>query len=128
MRAGHERGEGRMGTIVGLLLFVGVILAIWNLGPVFWADYNFRDKLNEIARVGRHRESATRSTSRTWPTSHFCRQLGGVQTQRKHTPPRAFALPPKSLRAGVNPALRFYGLVASSCEKRGARRPRGRRR
>ena len=55
MRAGHERGEGKMGTIVGLLLFVGVILAIWNLGPVFWADYNFMDKLNEIARVGRHR-------------------------------------------------------------------------
>jgi hypothetical protein len=55
MRAGHERGEGRMGTIVGLVLFVGVILAIWNLGPVFWADYNFKDKLNEIARVGRHR-------------------------------------------------------------------------
>ena len=55
MRAGHERGEGKMGTIVGLLLFVGVILAIWNLGPVFWADYNFKDKLNEIARVGRHR-------------------------------------------------------------------------
>jgi hypothetical protein len=44
-----------MGTIVGLLLFVAVILAIWNLGPVFWADYNFKDKLNEIARVGRHR-------------------------------------------------------------------------
>jgi hypothetical protein len=55
MRAGHESGEGRMGTIVGLVLFVGVVLAMWNLGPVFWADYNFRDKLNEIARVGRHR-------------------------------------------------------------------------
>jgi hypothetical protein len=55
MRAGHESGEGKMGTIVGLVLFVGVVLAIWNLGPVFWADYNFRDKLNEIARVGRHR-------------------------------------------------------------------------
>ena len=55
MRAGHESGEGRMGTIVGLVLFVGVVLAIWNLGPVFWADYNFKDKLNEIARVGRHR-------------------------------------------------------------------------
>jgi hypothetical protein len=55
MRAGHESGEGKMGTIVGLVLFVGVVLAIWNLGPVFWADYNFKDKLNEIARVGRHR-------------------------------------------------------------------------
>jgi len=44
-----------MGTIVGLVLFVAVILAIWNLAPVFWADYNFKDKLNEIARVGRHR-------------------------------------------------------------------------
>lgn len=55
MRSGNERGEGRLGTIVGLVLFVGVILAIWNLAPVFWADYNFKDKLNEIARVGRHR-------------------------------------------------------------------------
>jgi hypothetical protein len=55
MRSGNERGEGRLGTIVGLVLFVGVVLAIWNLAPVFWADYNFKDKLNEIARVGRHR-------------------------------------------------------------------------
>jgi len=55
MRSGNERGEGRLGTLVGLVLFVGVVLAIWNLAPVFWADYNFKDKLNEIARVGRHR-------------------------------------------------------------------------
>jgi hypothetical protein len=56
MRAvGTERGEGKLGTIVGLVLFVAVILAIWNLAPVFWADYNFKDKLNEIARVGRHK-------------------------------------------------------------------------
>lgn len=55
MRSGNEKGEGKLGTLVGLVLFVGVILAIWNVGPVFWADYNFKDKLNEIARVGRHR-------------------------------------------------------------------------
>jgi hypothetical protein len=55
MRVGTEKGEGRIGTIIGLVLFVGVVLAIWNLAPVFWADYNFRDKLNEIARVGRHK-------------------------------------------------------------------------
>ena len=55
MRAGTERGEGKMGTLVGLVLFVAVLLAIWNLGPPFWADYNFKDKLNEIARIGRHK-------------------------------------------------------------------------
>jgi hypothetical protein len=55
MRAGTERGEGKLGTIVGLVFFVAVVLAIWNLAPVFWADYNFKDKLNEIARVGRHK-------------------------------------------------------------------------
>jgi hypothetical protein len=55
MRSGNEKGEGKLGTLIGLVLFVGVILAIWNVGPVFWADYNFKDKLNEIARVGRHR-------------------------------------------------------------------------
>jgi hypothetical protein len=55
MRVGHERGEGRIGTLIGLVFFVAVVLAIWNVGPVFWADYNFKDKLNEIARVGRHK-------------------------------------------------------------------------
>jgi hypothetical protein len=55
MRDGHERGEGRLGTLVGLVLFAAVVLAIWNIGPVFWADYNFKDKLNEFARIGRHR-------------------------------------------------------------------------
>ena len=55
MRAGNEKGEGRMGTLVGLLFFVAVVLAIWNLAPPFWADYNFKDKLNEFARVGRHK-------------------------------------------------------------------------
>lgn len=55
MSAGTEKGEGRLGSIVGLVFFLAVILAIWNVGPVFWADYNFADKLNEIARVGRHK-------------------------------------------------------------------------
>jgi hypothetical protein len=55
MRVGHEKGEGRIGTLIGLVFFVAVVLAIWNVGPVFWADYNFKDKLNEIARVGRHK-------------------------------------------------------------------------
>jgi hypothetical protein len=38
------------------------------------------------------------------------RNIGGVRGDES-TPPRAFALPPKSHRAGVNPALHCYGYV-----------------
>lgn len=48
-----ERGEGKLGTVVGLVVFVAVALAIWNTGPVFFADYAFKDKLNTIARASR---------------------------------------------------------------------------
>jgi len=50
-----ERGEGRFGTIVGLLLLAAVAFAAWNVVPVFYANYEFADKLNEIARTPRFR-------------------------------------------------------------------------
>jgi hypothetical protein len=45
-----ERGEGKLGSIVGLLVFVAVCLAAWNVAPVYIANYSFQDKLNEFAR------------------------------------------------------------------------------
>ena len=44
MRSNSERGEGKLGTIVGLLVFVGVLMAAWNVLPIFIADYTFGDK------------------------------------------------------------------------------------
>jgi len=50
-----ERGEGRMGTIVGLLLLAAVAYAVWNVAPVYYANYEFADKMIEIARTPRFR-------------------------------------------------------------------------
>jgi hypothetical protein len=53
MREG-ERGEGRIGSIIGLIVFAAVCLAAWNVGPIYIADYQFADKLNEFARMNRY--------------------------------------------------------------------------
>jgi hypothetical protein len=54
MRGNDERGEGRLGSIIGLIVFAAAVLAAWNVGPVFIADYTFADKLNEFARMNRY--------------------------------------------------------------------------
>jgi hypothetical protein len=55
MGGSNERGEGKLGTIVGLLLLAGVGYAIWNVAPVYYANYEFADKMIEIARTPRFR-------------------------------------------------------------------------
>lgn len=49
-----ERGEGRLGSIIGLIVFAAVLLAAWNVVPIFIADYTFADKLHEYARMNRY--------------------------------------------------------------------------
>lgn len=55
-----ERGEGRLGSIIGLVVFAAICLAAWNVAPVFIADYTFADKLNEFARMNRYQHSDER--------------------------------------------------------------------
>ena len=55
MGARSQRGEGRFGTIVGILLFAAVAFAVWNVAPVYYANYEFADKMIEIARTPRFR-------------------------------------------------------------------------
>ena len=50
---GGERGEGRLGSIIGLVVFAAVALAAWNVVPVYVANYTFADKLNELGRLSR---------------------------------------------------------------------------
>ncbi len=54
MRSDGERGEGRIGSIIGFILFVAICMAAWNVVPVFVADYTFADKLNELGRLNRY--------------------------------------------------------------------------
>ena len=54
LRSGNERGEGRLGSIIGLLILAGVVYAAWNLIPVFFNNYNFGDKVTELARAPKY--------------------------------------------------------------------------
>jgi hypothetical protein len=53
MRMSSERGEGKLGSIVGLAVFAAAILAVWNVAPVYIDDFALKDKMNEIARAPR---------------------------------------------------------------------------
>jgi hypothetical protein len=60
LRSGNERGEGRLGSIIGLLILAGVVYAAWNLIPVFFNNYNFGDKVTELARAPKYSHSDDR--------------------------------------------------------------------
>ena len=60
MRMSSERGEGKLGSIFGLAIFAAVGLAVWNVAPVYIADYALKDKMNEIARAPRGTNSDER--------------------------------------------------------------------
>jgi hypothetical protein len=54
MRRSDEKGEGKFGTIVGLVVMAAVLLAGWNVVPVYFANYSFVDKMTELCRVQRY--------------------------------------------------------------------------
>jgi len=60
MRSNGERGEGRLGRIIGLVIFAAALLAAWNTLPLFIADYTFADKLHEFARMNRYQHNDER--------------------------------------------------------------------
>jgi hypothetical protein len=47
----RERGEGRLGGLIALVLLVTAGLAAWNVVPVYYDHYDFVDKVNEICRT-----------------------------------------------------------------------------
>lgn len=53
MRTKGQRGEGRLGSLVSLLVLAGVIYAAWNIAPVYIKNGFLKDKMNEIARSPR---------------------------------------------------------------------------
>src|SRR5262245_61211946 len=44
-----ERGEGQIQSIVMLVVFILIALAAKDVLPMYWDNYNFEDKLKEIA-------------------------------------------------------------------------------
>jgi hypothetical protein len=49
-----ERGEGRMSAFIFFALLIAAGLAAWNLIPVYYAHYDFTDKVEEICRTPRY--------------------------------------------------------------------------
>ena len=54
LRYGNERGEGRLGTIIWLLVLGSIGYATWQLFPVYYSNYNFADKATELARAPKY--------------------------------------------------------------------------
>lgn len=46
----HERGEGKIGAIIGWLIFIAIGWAAFHLIPVYYDNYSFKDKMVEVAR------------------------------------------------------------------------------
>lgn len=44
-----ERGEGQIGSIVVLLVLIALAVVAINAGPIWWDNYQFEDKVTEIA-------------------------------------------------------------------------------
>jgi hypothetical protein len=49
-----ERGAGRLGGLILLVLLLAAGLAAWNVAPAYFAHYDFQDKVNEICRSPRY--------------------------------------------------------------------------
>jgi hypothetical protein len=45
-----QRGEGRIGAIIGWIVFLAIGYAAWQLVPVYFNNYAFKDKMVEVAR------------------------------------------------------------------------------
>ena len=50
-----ERGEGKLGGLILLVVVVVVGLAAWNVGPVYFDQYDFVDKVKEICRTPKYK-------------------------------------------------------------------------
>lgn len=60
MRPTNQRGEGKAGGLIWLVIFLAAGYAAWNLIPVYWAHYDFVDKVNEICRTPKWRANDER--------------------------------------------------------------------
>jgi hypothetical protein len=44
-----ERGEGQFGSLIMLAVFILLALAAKDMGPIWWDNYQFQDRLTTIA-------------------------------------------------------------------------------
>ncbi len=54
MRRKSERGEGKMGALIALVVLLAAGLAAFRVVPVYYDHYDFVDKVNEICRTPKY--------------------------------------------------------------------------
>ena len=55
MRRTSEKGEGKLGGLILLVVVLAGGLAAWNVAPAYFDHYDFVDKVNEICRTPKYR-------------------------------------------------------------------------
>ncbi len=63
LRSRSETGEGRLGSLIWLLIVAAIVWAAWKLIPVYFSNYNFADRMNELARAPKYSHSDERIQS-----------------------------------------------------------------
>jgi hypothetical protein len=53
-----EKGEGKLGGLIVLVVVLAVGLAAWNVLPAYMDHYDFADKVKEICRTPRYKARA----------------------------------------------------------------------
>jgi len=54
MRLRSEKGEGRLSSIIWLIVLAAFGYAVWHVGPIYIAGYSLSDKMNEMARAPKY--------------------------------------------------------------------------
>jgi hypothetical protein len=62
LRSRSEIGEGRIGSIIWGVIVLGIAYAAWQLIPVYYSNYNFGDKVTELARAPKYSHPDDRIT------------------------------------------------------------------
>ena len=55
MRRKDEKGEGKLGGLISLVVVAALALAAWNVAPAYLEYYDFKDKVNEICRTPKYK-------------------------------------------------------------------------
>jgi hypothetical protein len=53
----NERGGSTISNIVWLLGLAAALYAVWNVAPVYFDHYSFKDKVDELCRLDRFRNT-----------------------------------------------------------------------
>jgi hypothetical protein len=62
MRRLSEKGEGKLGGLIVLVVVLAMGLAAWNVAPAYFDHYDFQDKVKEICRTPKYKARAGNDT------------------------------------------------------------------